>query len=331
MVHILHISDLHFVNNAASSNFQSILLKEAYERTKSIPQGEKLLIATGDFHNFWNEDYQQADTFLKQLVKKMGLDMKQDVFVVPGNHDVGNDKALNTLLKPVDENWKRHHKAYLYMLKNGHKEYIEDRLPVFRPYSAFVQGLGVYDIALGQDYPASSHVRNWRGKLNIMHLNTALIADGTPERNEMADVDKAAAPETWSTHYDEKTPSLAIGHNSFYDLKVEQRKDLAGTFDLRNVSAYLSGDKHQTEKNPEHQMIRIESGHRKGWSIPNLVAAKSIADGEDNESEIGFCWHQWDENSDKVTVEFRKWTRNNLGKTISAGEDGEYAMRCLRN
>ena len=327
MVHILHISDLHFVSNAASYNFQSILLKEACEKVMNIPQGEKLLIATGDFHNFWDNDYKNAEQFLKDLASGMGLDMKEDVFVVPGNHDVGNDDALNKLLKRGDKNWKRHHKAYLYMLKNGNMEYIEDRVMVFRPYSAFVQGLGVYETTMGDDYPASAHVRNWRGKLNILHLNTALIAEGRPERNEMSDVDKASAPDTWLPHYNEKNPSLAIGHNSYYDLKDNQRHDLAGTFALRNVSAYLSGDKHQIERDPEHQMIRIEAGYRGGWSIPNLVAAKSIADGADNESEIGFCWHQWDENSDKVTVEFRKWTRNTLGKTISAGEDGVYKMR----
>ena len=38
-------------------------------------------------------------------------DMAQDVFVIPGNHDVGNDESLKPLLEPKDRNWKKHQKS----------------------------------------------------------------------------------------------------------------------------------------------------------------------------------------------------------------------------
>ena len=131
MIHILHISDLHFVQNAAAYNTEEILLREASEKVRNVPQGKKLLIITGDFHNFKDEDYHKAEEFLKRLVKKMGLDMDKDVFVVPGNHDVGNDTALEPLLQPIDSNWKSHQKSCLKMLKDGDKDYIEERLLKF--------------------------------------------------------------------------------------------------------------------------------------------------------------------------------------------------------
>ena len=327
MIHILHISDLHFVKNAAAYNTEEVLLREASEKVRGVPQGKKLLIVTGDFHNFWDKDYQKAEEFLEKLVTGMGLDMKQDVFVIPGNHDVGNDAALEPLLQPKDSDWKSHQKSCLSMLKNNDKDYIEERLLKFLPYCVFLQHLGIYDIASDEKYPARTHVRCWRSTLNILHLNTALIADGTNKNNQMTDADIAANPKTWQPYYDAAIPSIAIGHCNFYDIKKDQRADLAGTFALRNVSAYLCGDRHQTERDPEHRTIPIQPEIKQDIRIPNLVAAKSIADGDDSYSEVGFCWHYWDEVSDEVSVEFRKWTRDTRGKTEPDGEGRKYDMR----
>ena len=327
MIYILHISDLHFVKNAADYNTEEILLREAAEKVKGIPQGKKLLIVTGDFHNFWETDYQRAEKFLKSLVSKMDLDMEQDVFVIPGNHDVGNDTALDPLLSPEDKNWRSHQKSCLKILKDGDKSYIEERLLKFRAYSAFVRNLGIYKSSPDTDYPARSHVRCWRNKLNILHLNTALIADGTKKNDQMTDVDTVADPETWAPYYDEKLPSIAIGHNSFYDILKNQRQDLTTTFALKNVSAYLCGDRHQIERDPEQRTISIQPKKKNDIRIPNLVAAKSIADGDDSYSDVGFCWHYWNEKSDEVNVEFRKWTKNSGAKTEPDGEGLEYDMR----
>ena len=145
MVHILHLPDLHFVKNTSSHNYQEVLLKEASEKVKGLPQGEKLLVITGDFHNLDDQSYREAEEFLKKLISAMGLDIKQDVFMVPGDQDVGNDVSLDPFLKSSGRNWKKDQKAYLAMLKEGHKDYIEERLQVFRPYSAFMQHIGIYD------------------------------------------------------------------------------------------------------------------------------------------------------------------------------------------
>ena len=331
MIHILHLPDLHFVKNAASHNFQEVLQNEASEKVRNVPQGEKLLIVTGDFHNLEDADYRDAEQFLQKLASKMGLDIKQDVFLVPGDQDVGADAALEPLLTPEDMNWKYHQASCLELLKTGNKSYvkerIKERLQVFRPYSNLMRQICIYEPSVDEDLPAGSHVRCWRGKLNILHLNTALIAGGMETDRQMADVDTAAAPNTWEPYYDEKIPSIAIGHNSFYDLKEDQRSDLAGTFALRNVSAYLAGDMCCAEQRPEFQMIRMEAGSRQGEEIPNLVADKSVSDNNGALTEYGFCWHQWDETDDKVTVEFHKWSRDALGSTTRTGENGEYTMR----
>lgn len=329
MIYILHISDLHFVKNAATYHTAEILQREAKAKLEGIPQGQKLLIVTGDFHNFNDKDYDKAEEFLKSLVSVMGIDMSRDVFVVPGNHDVGNDEVLKPLLEEVDPDWKKHNKSAVNMIKKGDMDYVAERLRAFRRYSVFVYKLGIYDPTKNFDAPVAVHVRTWNGKqrLNILHLNTALIADGKTKQEQIIDTDTAANPETWKYFDSEHIPAIAIGHNSYFDLKQKYRKELATTFSLRNVGAYLAGDTHRTEHDSERQMIRLVSGSRQGQEIPNLVAARGIADGKDDYSEVGFCWHEWDEDSGRVTVEFRNWTPENLAQTVPEGDRGEYFMR----
>ena len=212
------------------------------------------------------------------------------------------------------------------MIKSGDTSFIAERLHAFRPYSSFAKRVGIYTGRIGKDYPATTHVRCWREKLNILHLNTCLIADEKTKTEQITDADRAADIKTWKKYYKDSIPALAIGHNHFYDLSLKQRRILATTFLLYNVSAYLCGDTHLTELNPERQMIRLESGHKQGKEIPNIVATRSIADDNDSYSEVGFCWHYWNEETGEVTVEFRRWSRNILGRTVPNGECGYYSM-----
>lgn len=327
MVTFLHISDLHFVKNATSYNSEQILLNEAKEIFQDIPLAEKFLIITGDFHNYNETSYEKAESFLRSLISVMGIDIHKDVFVIPGNHDDGNSSLLEELLSKEDPNWQIHNKAAIAMIKSGNMEYIKERSRAFRAYSQLMQQLGIYNTSDGIDYPANTHVRNWRGKLNILHLNTAIVSDGKTKIDQMTDVDAAADTKTWENLYQDYLPSIALGHNNFYDIIEKQRKQLSSTFYLKNVSAYMCGDNHRHEDNPERQMIRIESGHGIGKEIPNIVAMRGIADEDDSFSNIGFCINKWDEKTDKVTVEFRKWTKNNIDRTIPYGENGHYEMR----
>ena len=213
---ILHISDLHFVQNAPAYNTAEILRKEAIAKVKDIPQGHKLLIVTGDFHNYKDNDYSKAEKFLTNLAQDMGLDMSEDVFVVPGNHDVGNDNTLKPLLQKKDPDWKNHGKAAIATIKNGEMSLLADRLCMFRVYSDFVRRLGIYNSDNNSDTPATTHVRSWRGKLNILHLNTAIIADGKKREDgkrpdQMTDTDTAARSETWSNFAPAQIPAIRQG------------------------------------------------------------------------------------------------------------------------
>ena len=83
MIYLLHISDLHLVADPRWYNMKNAILESVRETLREVPLGEKLLVITGDFHNFIQNNFVHAEEFVLSLVKAMGIDLEKDVFVIP--------------------------------------------------------------------------------------------------------------------------------------------------------------------------------------------------------------------------------------------------------
>lgn len=325
MTTMLQISDLHIIQGAEWNNMRAAILEEVKKKSKNIPKGKSLIFITGDFHNFVDVDYEQAESFLKDLFKAMSIDPTKDVFIVPGNHDVANEKVMTSLF-PGDD-WEMRQESALMNLKKGDNRYIKWRLESFKPYCEFAKRLGIYPES-AKFLPAEVHVRSWRGKLNVLHLNTALIADGTANEEQKTDTDSATSDKIWENCNTDSVPSIAIGHNSFFDLIKNQQTELEAIFAWKNVSAYLCGDQHRREKDRDKQLIRLKAGYSNTLEIPNIVCMKGAVDKSDDYSEFGFYWHIWDEKTDKVTVVPLCWERDKDQSELSTcGSGDHYVMR----
>jgi ABC-type molybdenum transport system ATPase subunit/photorepair protein PhrA len=293
MVHLFHISDLHFTTGAEWNNMKKTLFDFFRSKCETLPIGEKLLVITGDFHNFWDKTYNQALEFLPALVECMGIEMSEDVFVIPGNHDAVDDA--------------HHRKPVISYVKGDIPalgEYIPDLLPTFKSYVDLVEAIEIYP--KGHDNLAAKvHVKTWRNKLNILHLNTAIIADGSMKNNQLVDIISATSKEIRNQLSDNGLPSIAIGHNSFYDLHSIHRSHLEGLFKQEHISAYLCGDHHivNTERNEKWINLDPNSVER----IPNIVAYKGTADEKDTYSDVGVILHQWDLESGNVNAAHWEW------------------------
>lgn len=307
MIHILHISDLHIITGANWNNMRYALLEEAKRKVQNCSEGEKLLVVTGDFHNFYDENYDHAVRFLRELVDTMGIQMDLDVFVVPGNHDVGNKSAMIQCF-PNNPNWDLLQSAAVQGIEQGrdYRHFIM-RLDAFLPYSNFVRELGIYP-SDGTVDPASVHVRNWRNKLNLLHLNTALVANGKKKYDQLVDIDIATSEEIWKD-MPKDVPTIALGHNSFYDLRLDHQNALRAVFLRRRVQAYWCGDRHREEKNASEEIIRLKRGFGIVPQIPNVVCIKGAADQDDIYSDFGFYWHEWNKTINIVYAKIRKWDR----------------------
>ncbi len=318
MIYLLHISDLHLVTDPQWNNMKNAILYSVREKLSHIGSGQKLLVITGDFHNFVQNDYTQAENFLPQLFDAMGIEPDKDVFVIPGNHDIFTPDPLKRgralAIEAVRSN--------PHMLQTG----MDDLLSSYDKYIEFVQKLGVYPSDCGR-LPVHAHVRSWRNKLNILHLNTTLIADGQ-KGCQMVDTLAATSDDVRRQLHMGNLPRIAIGHNSYFDLLDEHRTQLSAMFLQEYVSAYLCGDKHQRNSVREKNRITL-SGKLSAITIPNIVSYKSSTDEGDTYSDFGMIWHIWDEKTGRVELEFMRWDPQDQAELQPDGNDF-YEFRKLK-
>lgn len=295
MIKILQLSDLHIVCDADWNNLSKLLLKTARDNFSSLGADKKLLIITGDFHFYNESDYDKSIEFIEQMIDAMGIDKKHDVFLIPGNHDVCPAKEKRELIQ--QNSVVKEVKSDITLLQDD--DYIGLLLERFDKYSEFCEKLGIYP---DKTTPASVHIRTWRNKLDIIHMNTCIVADGKEKQNQLLDTKAITALDG-----NEKIPCIALGHNSFYDLHEEIRNQISAAFYRMNVKAYLCGDRHKLENNRDNQYIWLQSGYGDRRTIPNIVCCRSSADVKDDYSDIGCMIHNWDEESGKVNLEILKW------------------------
>ena len=297
MIKILQLSDLHIVNDANGLNLTNALLQMAEKTFKPLPKGKKLLVITGDFHFYYEDNYNTTIDFIKKIVKAMGIELKKDVFLIPGNHDVS--PAKDKMERMNQENAVFRVNYDISLLQDD--LYIELLINRFNAYSNFCRQLGIYS---EDELPGAVHVRTWRRKLNILHLNTCLVADGSKD-DQLIDT-KSVNMLTKKG----RLPYIAIGHNSFFDLHEDVKVSLSAKFFSLNVRAYLCGDRHKTETDRYQQHIILQSGYGDRKAIPNIVCCKSSTDVKDDYSDVGCMIHVWDEESGNVGLNTLRWYAN---------------------
>ncbi len=311
MIYLLHISDLHLVTDPQWNNMKNAILYSVRAKLNHISRGQKLLVITGDFHNFVQKDYSQAEQFLPQLFEAMGIEPDKDVFVIPGNHDIFTPDPK----KDVRELAIQAVKSDPKMIQKG----METFLSCYDKYIEFVKKLNIYPLDCG-NVPVGVHVRSWRNKLKLLHLNTTLIADGITKDNQIVDTLAATSDDIRRQLNLDNLPRIAIGHNSFFDLLREHQNELSAIFLQEYISAYLCGDRHQRNSEREENRI-IMSNKLSTVTIPNIVSYRCSTDEGDTYSDFGMIWHIWDEKTDHVNLEFMRWDSQDQAELQPDGSD----------
>ena len=276
MIRWLHISDLHIKNRADWNNYRKELFKKCSEIGKV-----NLVIVTGDFHDFSDgADFEMAKNFLRELVKKLELDITNDLFLIPGNHD-----GVTSI---VDK------KLYVSAAHNNpldlDKAWIDELMRAFQDYETFVREL-IPDYPV--EHPAEVHNRVWRNKINFIHCNTALAADGCTKTNQIMDVDTLAL-----LNFSENCPNIILAHNSFDDLNKDIQKSIKDVMRNNSIHAYLCGDRHI------ESVKQISYEDKQNRQIPCIGCYKSAPDSTDDYSNFGIIIGEWQEEN----MDLRGWS-----------------------
>lgn len=271
----MQISDLHYYEYSENS-----AILEDLANFKDIVD---FLVVTGDLRSFGGS-YDEASNILKYLMETFNLS-EQDVFIVPGNHDVRREignvrkECLQEIAKQVENN------------QDCYQPYKKELYEAFDEYEEFITQL------LNKKEAAHNQLLTWNGILNILQINTALVSDENHDKKQMVDLLGLSQ----LTNTSQNLPTIAIAHHDFYSIEYVQQNLVKRFLKDYHVKALLSGHIHREYKN----VIDLF-----GTIIPNIGCAKSIAQPGDLWSDVGMILYKWYllEPSYKVDVLPFKWS-----------------------
>jgi len=162
---ILHISDLHIVNNSAykkaytneKKEYSTQFISTFIDKLKQIKQEKKIddiiFIVSGDLSESGKEkEYDKVIDFLDEITKELNID-KQNILIVPGNHDINRIECI------------------LYN-EGNEKKFSNENEAKFKTFSQF------YKKFKGEDFDCGKLIINnleiTSKNINILCINTCL-------------------------------------------------------------------------------------------------------------------------------------------------------------
>lgn len=271
----LQFSDLHILKSVDWN-----LMMDSYRKLAERLHPDFIVI-TGDYrHKKYEENFDYSETlqFLEEILKLFNV-KKEDVFLLPGNHDVEDYEFRKESIKAIVGDIENPEK---------YKEYLEksQNLKVaFKSYSKFVKqfyGNEVTDERVTN--PDEVMCLTWKNRINILILNTALISDGNKGHGEIIDINALS-----KITINNDLPTLVLGHHDFYSICDSQRERMVRIFETLGVRAYLCGDTHKEE-------IKFIAKYDDIFNkIPCIICGKSAVQLMDDYSDVGVISYNWND------------------------------------
>lgn len=297
----LQISDCHLFEDEVSDwNFLR-------GKIKSIPNIDAVnfLTVTGDLHQY-GHSYDNTEKFLEGLLNELELD-KEDLFIVPGNHDSGNLPGDDCEKRSKKRAFTRIIASETEDIPDTYQEYFTDDMlgGCFKEYSDFI--FKFYGDKNPYKNPEKICVRRWKSKknsecgVNILHLNTAINCNNEiDEKNIIATCELSRLSER---DFSNGFPTIILAHHPFDTLFQSHQNALRRVIIDCNIKAYLCGDKHK-------QLIsRIELNKNMTSSIPCIVCGKIYPEQGDTYSDIGVILYIKYQDSKKVEIIPYSWNK----------------------
>ena len=305
---ILHLSDLHISkdNNPANSSIFNALLKQI---EKDINNGisPEIVVISGDIANRGTaNEYSIVKEFLDRLLDMLGL-LNENIFMVPGNHDVDRTKFRPSEPNPVYLNIDELNKEL------GNDKYRLDLLKGLDDYFGFVsQNYKHLTSKNGTLIPFVKFIGAKCGrKIGLVGLNSAWMCRKFPDERQIAigehqimkAMDELEA-------YGETDIRIGICHHPLSWLWPEDRKRCKLYL---NDFILLSGHLHDTECSFVNDLDSVRYTFQSG-RINTLHEQPSP-------QQYHYITVDW--RSDKISLDFREFREGKWCLAGSLGDEGK--------
>ena len=314
----LHISDLHYDRE---------MMGDWPVRQEDFPDKDiDFIVFTGDLHTY-GRDYNEGKRFLAGLAERYHLNPNEDVFIVPGNHDVDPYRSLTEEIDAVKsekgrKDAERKAKKAAKAASKSFEDFAIERLKHLRnapsdalnadgshlshrfsEYCEAVESICGPATFLRDRDPfayADTFCRKWKDKINLIHVNSALLSCSNTYLAQILDI-CALNDLGHDDTFDRTLPTMVLAHHNYAELAFTQRKALKPILADLNVRAYLNGDCHQRGEDN----ILLDGGR----AIPCFTAPSIYKAQGDDAASIGFYLYEMDTASPqwRVNVTSYRW------------------------
>lgn len=201
----LHLSDLHVQNESwQQDHVLGALVRDLPKLLEERELRPDLLFVTGDVAaRGQRAEYDGAVRLLDEIARRLGLDRRQQVFVVPGNHDVDRAK-----IKPLA---KRDHASLLGLSAKDLRDAVGDLLGDAHQFAFYGERLDDWcaftETLLGRARSVSME-RPWRSDvIDVRGLPVGVLSLCT----------------AWASGSDDRKGSLILGERQIHDMVAEAR------------------------------------------------------------------------------------------------------------
>ncbi|HFJ9262878.1 MULTISPECIES: metallophosphoesterase family protein [Bacillus cereus group] len=230
----LHLSDLHFVY----SNYDTRVMRKSFLKylKEKLCNNIDVIFITGDITHQGNEYNEGLYAFLEDIVSSINIE-KQNVFMIPGNHDISRNGLMNTVIQGILSSSNPKDKINslddetFNVLYSGQNKFIE-----------------FYEKFLGREYPKDNTHFIMRGNgFNVIHINTCLIAGGDGVEGNILIGLNNLFDALENINAKESVVNFALGHHTINCIHELEKDSFLNRLSDNFIDFYLNGHVHKSK------------------------------------------------------------------------------------
>jgi predicted MPP superfamily phosphohydrolase len=257
----LHISDLHL----NTDEVDSVRMRENLPKFFADNNIRyDYVFCTGDIRDSSGECYKEPfpnSEFLTDLCKIWNLPV-ENLFIVPGNHDVNRLAANRTdvvekMLWKDKSTWNKNYKPEIGNIDKGTLYALHEGQAGFRKFLGSIYGEERLKKYQDAEHPHFVIETEW---FNVLHVDSTLSYSAIQTDNLII----GSKQLQWALKgINNNKPTILITHYAMELLESDERKQIANMLRDYSISLWLAGHEHNHELKPYGYMDSIQAGELK--------------------------------------------------------------------
>ena len=237
----LHVSDIHF--DPKGDGYSSNAMRDQLSRYVEQFAPFQAFFLTGDLRFGPTQKdgtpgvVEDVVEYIKKIAGAAKLDSENQIYMVPGNHDVSRSDPRSATIEAVVVKYK----GIQGMFGDENLQFLLEKFPFYRKCEEALYGRTI----IPND--SNPHYISCAPNLNILHVNTAILAHKNGEegrllvgleylRKRLGEIQEAST----------NAPIIALGHHGLDMLERDERSKIIRLFEEYKVKLYLCGHCHDT-------------------------------------------------------------------------------------